>query len=245
MIKYKISEISKITNVIPSRIRTYERLNFIEPAERLDNGYRMFTDKHILQIKICHFVFREYINKNLRKSAMKIIEASIMGDISQCIRRSEEYILLIQLEIQKVNDVLDIIQKWNNGKENNIRDKILYTQSEAAEIIGTTKDSIRNWERNGLLNHYFELYQKRLYTKADIERMKIIYMLLQTGYSIVAIYTYLNELDQHNETALQILIDPVKDENIINCHDRYFQVLSAENERWIEMLEFLNEYEKK
>lgn len=69
--------------------------------------------------------------------------------------------------------------------------------------------------------------------------MKIIYMLLQTGYSIAAIYNYLIEVDKRNENALQILIDPMKDENIVTCKDRYLQALLIENNRWIEMLEGL------
>lgn len=154
MVKYKISDISKITQTPAGTIRAYERLKFIESAERLTNGYRIFSDKHILQIKICRFVFREYINKTLRKSSMKIIEASSKGNIVECKQRIEEYITLISLEIQKVNDILDIIQSGDNtGKE-----KTLYNKSEAAAKIGTTKETVRNWERNGLLNHNFTTY---------------------------------------------------------------------------------------
>jgi hypothetical protein len=69
--------------------------------------------------------------------------------------------------------------------------------------------------------------------------MKIIYMLLQTGYSITAIYNYFNALDQNNQNALQILIDPEKNETIITCNDRYLQELLTENKNWTEMLEIL------
>jgi DNA-binding transcriptional MerR regulator len=171
---------------------------------------------------------------------MKIIEASSKGDFAVCRQRIEDYISVIQAEIQKVHNVLDIIRQLNNsGEKNNPNKKILYTKSEAARQIGTTKDSIRNWERNGLLNRHFTAYQKRLYTKSDINRMKIIYMLLRAGYSIAAIFNYFNELDQHNKDAMQILIDPKKDENIIGCKDRYLQALSEENNRWTEIFKIL------
>jgi DNA-binding transcriptional MerR regulator len=88
----KISEISKLTQVPASTIRAYERLHFIEPAERLNNGYRIFNKRHILQIKLCRLIFRGFIYKNTRKFSFQIIEAAVKWDIPHCKHNVEESI---------------------------------------------------------------------------------------------------------------------------------------------------------
>jgi len=114
----------------------------------------------------------------------------------------------------------------------------------AAAHLGTTKETIRNWERNGLLDKNFSAYQKRIYEAKDIERMKIIYMLLQTGYSIMAIRKYFLALTQNNQDALQVLIDPVKDEDLFSIQDRWLQTLKAARTDSLEMLELVSEKDK-
>lgn len=244
MERIKISYISQITKTPASTIRFYEKMNFIEHAERLSNGYRIFNNRHILQIKLCRLVFREFINKNLRKASMQIIEAAAQWDIPRCRLNIDTYITLLEIEIQKAHNAFDIIKKWNI-LGNDTEPKPHYNLENAAKCIGTTKDTIRNWERNGLLNRQFLIYQKRLYGTDDIMRMKIIYMLLQTGYSIMAIYRYFTALEQNNQNALQILIDPQKEEDLLTCQDRWLQSLLTAKEHGLKMLAFVKEYEKK
>lgn len=49
---YKISEVAVIIGIHPSTVRLYEQLKLIPEHERLSNGYRVFTDFHIEQLKI-------------------------------------------------------------------------------------------------------------------------------------------------------------------------------------------------
>jgi len=224
----KISKVSKLTNTPHSTIRYYESLNFIEPTERLENGYRIFNERHILQIKLCRLVFGEFVNKQLRKASLQVLYAA-QQDMHLCRQHIEAYIALVQGEIQKADNAVGVIKKWTSpdGCNGCNEEQLDYTLKTAAECIGTTKDRIRNWERNGLLGERFSKYQRRIYQTGDIERMKIIYMLLETGHSIMAINKFFSALAQNNHNALQILIDPDKYDDLYTMQDRWRSVLMA------------------
>jgi len=235
----KISQLSKLTNTPASTIRDYEYQYFIEPAQRLDNGYRIFDERHVVQIKLCRLAFKVTVSKHLRKASLQVLYAAGQGDMLMCQQKIEEYIGLIDAEIQKVNDVMEIIKKWiSHG--NDEESKQDYSLKMAAECIGTTKETIRNWERNGLLNKSFSTYQRRIYTTSDIERMRIIYMLLQTGYSVMAIHKFFSTLSQNNNNALLILTNPDKDEDLFSIQDRWLQTLKAAKAEALKMQVLIN-----
>ena len=231
----KISKLSEFTNTPASTIRDYESLKFIEPAERLDNSYRVFNERHIVQIKLCRLAFREFINKPLRKASLQVLYAAAKNDMLLCHQNIETYIALLETEIQKAHDVFKAIKKWTSSDVDK-DEELDYTLKMASECIGTTKETVRNWERNGLLGNNFATYQRRIYKTNDIERMRIIYMLIQTGYSVMAINKYFSALAQSKYKALQILVDPENDEDLFSIQDRWFQTLLSAKADSMEML---------
>ena len=44
MITYKTAEVAAMTGIHPNTVRLYEKLKLIPKAERLSNGYRVFTE---------------------------------------------------------------------------------------------------------------------------------------------------------------------------------------------------------
>ncbi|MCL2373575.1 MAG: MerR family transcriptional regulator [Defluviitaleaceae bacterium] len=230
----KISQLSELTNTPASTIRDYEALKFIEPARRLENNYRAFNERHIVQIKLCRLAFREFINKPLRKASLQVLYAAAKNDMPLCHQNIEAYIALLETEIKKAKDVFDVIKKWTSS--DGYIEEPGYTLSMAAECVGTTKETIRNWERNGLLYTNFLAYQKRIYKTCDIERMKVVYMLIQIGYSVMAINKYFSALAQNNNKALQVLIDPENDEDLFSIQDRWFQTLLSAKADGMKML---------
>ena len=230
---YKISQVSKETGVPQSTIRAYERLGFTQPAERTRSGYRMFNQRHIVQIKLCRLAFNHFISSKVRKASYKIIESAVEWNIPQCRQNIETYIKLLQNEIEKVYQVLDILQNWEKHPTNQ---SVRYTPEQASQKIGTTKGTIRNWQRNGLLDKSFAKYEKRLYTENDIQRMEIINMLRKIGYSLNILLNFFIAFGKNDKTALQLLIDPGQGEDINEACDRWLQKLLAAREDGVEML---------
>ena len=89
-----------------------------------------------------------------------------------------------------------LLDRWAQGAVTDTIAKPLRI-GEAAKLLDVTADQLRNWERNGLIdvprdpnNGY------RLYSAAEIGRLRVIRMLLRAGYSMMAILRMLLQLDR-------------------------------------------------
>lgn len=60
-IVYCTSEIAKKAGVHPNTIRFYEELHYLPPVSRSSNGYRIFTDAHVEQLRFIQSIGLVYI----------------------------------------------------------------------------------------------------------------------------------------------------------------------------------------
>ncbi|MCR5617563.1 MAG: MerR family transcriptional regulator [Clostridiales bacterium] len=202
---YKIGEISSITGVKAGTVRFYEKCGFLEEIQRLPNGYRIYNDHHVFQIRVCDIVFDSFVNSRLRKLSMKLIRAAQAWDEVSFGCALKEYRDAVITEINRTKRAIELALEWNFDDAD---DGTVYTKKQAADLVGTTPEAIRNWERNGLIPKQ-EAYRKRYYTQSIIERMYVIRLLLDTGYSIMAILKFLNKMDGGKKAeAKKELTDP-------------------------------------
>jgi len=151
MTKYKPSELSKIFGLHSNTIRLYEKIGFIAKAEREMNGYRVFSDAHVDQIRICRCIFNHpFMNRQIRMAGNKVIEAAAKCEISSCYLYTKQYINTIQKEIMTAEKTELILKRWVDT-ETSPDTGILYNRKQVSELFGTTTEAIRNWERNGLI----------------------------------------------------------------------------------------------
>lgn len=74
---YKTNEIAKIANVHPNTVRMYEDLGLISKPFRHENGYRIFREIHMEQLKLARTAFQiEVLQNGLRKKAVCIVKCS-------------------------------------------------------------------------------------------------------------------------------------------------------------------------
>ena len=220
--RYKVGELAKLTDVKEGTIRFYERCGFLEKVDRLSNGYRVYTERHLYQVKICRLVFGGFVNRRLRKASMKLITSAKEWDLSAYETAVAEYQKAIQEDIERTQKVIEIAMDETILQQPS---STQYTKKLAAELVGTTEESIRNWERNGLIPQTAP-YQKRYYSQAIINRMHVIRLLLDTGYSIMAIYQFLQKMDSGEYADVkQALIIPEECEDLQSRADYYLQAL--------------------
>ena len=55
---YTTTEVAKIIGIHPNTVRMYEEWGLIPLAERKPNGYRIFTDFHIEQLRLARITFQ-------------------------------------------------------------------------------------------------------------------------------------------------------------------------------------------
>lgn len=109
---FRIGELSKLTGVKAGTIRFYERCGLIAPAKRLPNGYRIFDEKHIDQVRICRLVFGGFVNKRLRKISMELIWAAKEWDLAAYKKAAEGYLQAVREDIEETK------KQWMSSLEN-------------------------------------------------------------------------------------------------------------------------------
>ncbi len=88
-------------------------------------------------------------------------------------------------------------------------------------------DTLRNWEMNGLLTVKRRHNGYRVYTKSDINRLKIIRTLRCANYSLSAILRMINSMSESIEIDIREVIDkPKEDEDIVTACDKLLTSLS-------------------
>ena len=220
---YYIKEISARTGVKAGTIRFYEKIGFLEPVERMPNQYRVFNEHHIYQIQVCSLVFGGFVNTRLRKISMHIIAAAKAWDLEAYDRAAQNYLQAVEQDITRAKKAVSIVTNQLDQDENNEQK---YSKKEAAELLGVTPETIRNWERNGLLTQK-EPYSRRRYQINEIRRMYVIRFLLDTGYSCMAILQFLTAYDDGlDQKAAGFLLGTVENAELYSRADQYLKSLS-------------------
>ncbi|WP_238902353.1 MerR family transcriptional regulator [Clostridium sp. YIM B02506] len=224
---YKTSEVAHTIGIHPNTVRLYEKLGLIPKAERKVNGYRVFTDFHIEQIKLARIALEvEVLQKGLRKQAISIIKTSALGKFNEAFYLTEDYIEKIKNEQKNAEEAIEITQKLLSSKVQEIGTKY-FTRKEAADYLNVSIDALRNWEMNGLLKVKRKENGYRVYRDEDLKLLKIIRSLRCANYSLSAILRMLNVLDRNPEADIRKVIDtPKEDEDIISVCDKLLTSLN-------------------
>lgn len=242
---YKTSEVAKLIGIHSNTVRMYEDLGLISKPSRKDNGYRVFTDLHIYQLKLARKAFEvEVLQNGLRKKAIAIVKMSAKQDFDEAIVLTKEYIKSIKKEIDNANEAVDIagklMNRLNYEKDFNLKRK------EASELLGISMDTLRNWEMNGLVNIKRKKNGYRIYTYEDIQRLKVIRSLRCGNYSLSAILRMLNKLSEdHKADINEVLNSPNENEDIISVCDKLIISLNLAIQNAEEILEMLYEIKRK
>ena len=251
---YQISELSALTGVKAGTIRFYERCGFLEKAERLPNRYRVFNQHHIYQIQVCRLCFGGFVNKHLRRISMSVIDAASRWDLEAYEEAVQRYRQAVTQDIERTKKAISVAVKYMEQNRDEIaltgemgahmQSDEVYSKKHAAEIVGITPETIRNWERNGLLRQRLP-YQKRFYEKWELNRMYVIQLLLDIGYSIMAILHFLTEYDGGEENkAVKLLMKPEKTEDLRYRADKYLETLLQTEKKANELCDLLEEMSK-
>ncbi len=208
---------------------------------RNESGYRIFNDRHIEQLRLLRTAFRaEIISSRLRQEAFNIVKRAASEDMEGAYFDSQNYLLHLKEEKDRAEEAiritLDIIEDSRSLEE----EIVLNGRSETAEMIGITKDVLRDWERNGLIEVPRNVNGYRCYTMKEIKRLKIIRILRSANYSMMSILRMLNKLDKGERNIRETIDTPEEDEDIICAADRYITALNMAEKDAEEMLNILD-----
>lgn len=225
--KYKTAQVSKVIGIHPNTVRLYEKLELIPKPQRLPNGYRVFSDFHIAQFKLARTALKvEVLQSGLRKNMINIIKLSAQGEFKKAIVYTNNYINQIKIEQKNAEEAIEITKKLLAGIQDKERD-VAFTRKQTADYLKVTIDTLRNWEMNGLLSVKRKQNGYRVYTKNDIQLLKIIRSLRLANYSLAAILRMVSALSNDSKIDIRKVINtPKNDEDIVTVCDKLLTSLS-------------------
>ena len=228
MKQYKTIDIARRIGIHVNTVRLYEKCALIPKPERLPNGYRVFTDLHIEQFKLARAALRvEVLQNGLRKQAVNIIKVSAAGHYGEAAALTRRYIQQVDQERKNAEEAIQITRKILAGLDGKEHTGIYFTRKEAADFLGVTIDTLRNWELNGLFTIKRRENGYRVYSEKDIQRLKIIRSLRCANYSLAAILRMLRAINDDPAANIRTVIDtPNEDDDIMKACDKLLTSLS-------------------
>lgn len=218
---YKTSEIARRIGIHPNTVRLYEELHLITKPERRANGYRVYTELHMEQFRFARMALKvEVMQNGIRKQAVQLIKIVAAQDYDQAISLTKQLIQLLKSEQKNAEEAIAITQTILNA---DLPDNtpLLLTRKKTAELLQISIDTLRNWEMNGLLTVKRRQNGYRVYTEADIRRLKMIRSLRCANYSLASILRMLNALSSDSKVDIRDIINtPKENEDIVSACDK-------------------------
>lgn len=232
----RTSDVAKAVGVHPNTVRLYEVWGFLPPIPRGSSGYRLFTEEHVDLMRLArtalHFPY-----PGGKGPVLGLIERAVEGDLHGALELAHAYLAQVRAERAQAEVAAELLERWARGRTVDVTARSLRI-GEAAGLLGTTTDALRNWERNGLIEipqHPRNRY--RLYGPTEIDRLRVIRVLRSAGYSVMAILRMLRHLDQGGEGDLSQLLDtPRTDEDACYCTDRWLSTLAEQEQRALDVI---------
>ena len=242
---YKTSDIARIIGVHPNTVRFYEEIGFITPPKRRENGYREFTELQLCQMRLARLAMRaEVLQNGLRKKAVEVIRLCAAPDLDAAFRASFEYKDMLRREEDAARAAASSVEALLSGRHE--AESLALKRSEAAEKLGVTIDTLRNWELNGLISVKRKKSGYRVYDGDDLSRLNIIRTLRCANFSLSAILRLLTRLDKQDAAPVEeILNTPAENEDIVSVCDRLIVSLGKTREDADAMCEMLREMREK
>lgn len=220
---YRTIDIARETGVHVNTVRLYEEIGLISTVPRAANGYRIFSEKHLYQTKITRLIYHGiWPGKIIRISGMKIVNAMKEWDLNAAYRYADDYIKTINEEQEKALEAIKTLENWGNNVYASSNGET-YNRKQTAAIIGTSPEVLRNWERRGLIKVH-QISNKRAYSLLEIERLRVIYVMLLSNYKIAEISERLNLYDKEtiNENPNDVIIK--REDYILSLRSHWLKV---------------------
>jgi DNA-binding transcriptional MerR regulator len=246
MAQFKTSEIAKISGIHPNTVRLYEQWGFLPPVPREKNGYRTFSDVHVLQLKIIRTAFKStWLGGKIRQQALSVIKFSAETDYTQAYKSAWLHLDLISAERLRAEEAVALLERWASEEQEHNRNETAPEQltiGQAAVRLDVTIDMLRGWERNGLIRIPRDLSSGyRIFDSCTMGRVRIIRTLRQARYSIMSIMRMFKNFDSGKKSSLTDDLNWVPPEDdIFYSTDRWLHKIREIEQYSAEIIELLD-----
>jgi DNA-binding transcriptional MerR regulator len=161
------------------------------------------------------------------------VQSAARDDLGMALELAYQYLARVRMERTSAEAALEFLERWAAGHPMDTSPQNMHIR-QAARHLNVTVDMLRNWERNGLItiprdpeNGY------RLYGPAEFGRLRVIRILVQSGYSLMAILRMLARFDKGERTNLResLHLAPEAEAEVQIVADRWIASLVELEER--------------
>ena len=207
--------LAKTLGVHVNTIRLYEAQGYLPPIPRGANGYREYSPLHMEQARLAQLTLQwPYVGD--KTLLVQLVMSAASGDLGMAMEYAYQYLALIRMERTLAEAALEYLERWAAGHLlDPPRQQVRI--SDAARHLNVSVDTLRNWERNGLIdvprdpaNGY------RVYGTAEFGRLRVIRTLVKSGYSLMSVLQMLLQFDTGDRQNLRDALNlPQPDEELI------------------------------
>ncbi|MBN2305006.1 MAG: MerR family DNA-binding transcriptional regulator [Anaerolineae bacterium] len=239
----RTSDIAQAVGVHPNTVRLYEAWGFLPPVPRSPSGYRLFTPVHLEQMRLARIAL-QWPYPGGKDPVTALVKSAAAGDLGRAMELAYTYLANVRAERAHAEAATEFLERWAGGQATDTPTPPLRI-GQAAERLGVTVDMLRGWERNGLLEVPRDPASGyRLYGAPEIGRVRVIRMLRQAGYSVMAILRMLLQFDTDHTSNLRHALDtPRPDEraddsdDVYYVADRWLSTLAGEEQRALDIIQ--------
>lgn len=232
----RTSDIARAVGVHPNTVRIYEQWGFLQPVPRAANGYRLYGEEHLEQMRLARLALH-FPYPGGKEPVLRTVLLARDGDLAGALESAHAYLAQVRAERAEAETAASLLERWAQAMEEPETGPPLRI-GEVSRLLGITTDALRNWERNGLIevprdrrNGY------RRYGRREISRLRVIRLLRSAGYSTTAILRSLLRLDSGETTGLREALDtPPPDEDLVYISDRWLSTLAEQEARAREII---------
>ncbi|MGI9059715.1 MAG: MerR family transcriptional regulator [Ktedonobacteraceae bacterium] len=95
----RTSDLAKSVGVHLNTVRRYADKGILSPVEHSPSGYRRFTQHHLDCLRLaCQVYGNQYPGKAIYQSGIRIIQATVSGDLGDALELAYSHLALVQSE---------------------------------------------------------------------------------------------------------------------------------------------------
>jgi DNA-binding transcriptional MerR regulator len=229
----RTTDIAKELGVHANTVRLYESRGFLPAIPRGENGYRQYSARHLEQARLAHLTLRwPYLGT--RALLVDLVKSAAQDDFGTAMDLAYQYLGRVRVARTYAEVAMAFVERWAAGHLMDIWPQQM-SISRAAQHLNVTTDMLRNWERNGLIEVPRDpSNQYRLYGAAEFARIRVIRILVQSGYSLMAILRMLQQFDAGQTDNLRAALELPRAESA----DEAIEIMA---DRWLSSLQELEQ----
>jgi len=168
-----------------------------------------------------------WAGRAIRQAGVAVVRAAAAQDFAGAAALAEKNLSVVHNEQFQAEAAVEVLQGWAENKTPAKAPPRLRI-GQVARLLDVSVDMLHNWERNGLLETPRDPHNGyRLYGETEIARLRVIRLLLKSGYSMMAVLRMLVQLDHGEAKDLRAALDtPRPDEDVFSAADRWLSALA-------------------